>query len=240
MFTNKKLIAGLVSRVRKAERQTLEALAAGRVEQEPALTDRLLGVMEHTLDGQYIAGINWTAKTLTDRGRGSQESEFGADFMAVFRVSIPGFEVAKGFMAQSKLLEPNDYFAPSDSRKLKQQCKDMLKFSPASYVFVYSQQSGIVVIPAIDVLAARDCNPHELTSLPMPKFYEQHFECFIGDHAIKSADPRGLVALRERAQARSLFILNGGPWRQGQRAGKRLARPTTHYGSRPKAGRRQA
>ncbi|MBI1303245.1 MAG: hypothetical protein GC172_05605 [Phycisphaera sp.] len=216
MFTNTKLVSGLVSKIRNVEKQTLEALAARRVEQEPAVTDRLLGVMEQTLNDQNIGGITWTAKTLTDRGRGSQEAKFGADFMAVFRVSIPGFEVAKGFMAQSKLLEPSDNFSRSDSKALRQQCERMLKFSPASYAFVYSQQKGIVVVPAVEVLAARDCNPHELTSLPMSEFYRQHFECFIGDRSIKTADPGGLEGLRAQADARSVFLLNGGPQAQGQ------------------------
>lgn len=126
------------------------------------------------------------AKTLTDRGPGSQESQFGADFMAVFRASLPDFEVAKGFLAQSKLIEPGETFTTADAKKLKQQCEKMLEHSPASFVFLYSQQSGIVVVPAGEVLAARDCNPHELTALSMGKFYEEHFECFIGDHSIKA------------------------------------------------------
>lgn len=212
MFSNKKLVRSLVAKMRKVERDTLDSLRAGRVEQEPAVTDRLLGVLEHVLNRQMIGGVTWTAKTLTDRGRGSQESQFGADFMAVFRASLPDFEVAKGFLAQSKLLEPGESFSSTEAKKLKDQCERMLNYSPASFVFVYSQQSGIVVVPAGDVLAARDCNPHELTSLSMGKFYEQHFECFIGDHSIKSANPSGLEALRERAAARKLFLLSGGPW----------------------------
>lgn len=219
MFANKKLVRGLVTKIRGVERQTLDALRAGRVEQEPALTDRLLGVMEHVLDGQTIGGVVWTAKTLTDRGKGSQESEFGADFMAVFRASLPDLNVAKGFLAQSKLVEPGQSFSAAEATRLRAQCAKMLEHSPASFVFVYSQQSGIVVVPAGEVLAARDCNPHELTALPMGKFYEQHFECFIGDHSINGADPAGLEALREKATARRLFLLSGGAWQAQGRDG---------------------
>ncbi|MEH1927604.1 MAG: hypothetical protein V7K83_08870 [Nostoc sp.] len=42
MFTNKKLIANLVSDIGKVEKQTLEAMRDRRIEQEPAITDRLL------------------------------------------------------------------------------------------------------------------------------------------------------------------------------------------------------
>ncbi len=73
MFTNKKLVRGLVTRIRRAEKETLEALGRGRIQQEPAVTDRLLGIMEHVLNRETIGGVTWTAKTLTDRGRGSQE-----------------------------------------------------------------------------------------------------------------------------------------------------------------------
>ena len=209
VFSNKKLVRGLVTKIRKAERLSLEALQRGRVEHEPAFTDRLLGSMEHVLNGARIGGVSWTAKTLTDRGANSQESEFGADFMAVFQASLPDFAIAKGFLAQSKLLEPGQSFAPAEAHRLKAQCENMLNHSPASYVFVYSQQSGILVVPAADVVAARDCNPHDLTSMPMGKFYEHHFECFIGDRAIKSATPDGLRVLRTQLEARRLFLLSG-------------------------------
>jgi hypothetical protein len=165
--------------------------------------------MEHVLNGQSIGGITWTAKSLTDRGRGSQESEFGADFMAVFRVDLRDFTIAKGFLGQSKLVEPMDSFPSAEASRLKLQCKKMLSHSPASFVFLYSQQSGIMVVPASEVIAARDCNPHELTAMPMGKFYEQHFECFIGDHSIKAADVAALEALREKFAARRLFHLAG-------------------------------
>lgn len=68
MFANKKLISNLVSKIGKIEKETLTALRDGRVEQEQAITDRLLGVMEHVLKGETTAGVRWTVKTLTDRG----------------------------------------------------------------------------------------------------------------------------------------------------------------------------
>lgn len=209
MFKNKKLVRGLVSRVKKAESYVLGAFEQGRVEQEPAMTDRLLASLEHQLDGSQIGGVTWTAKTLKDRGAGSQESEFGADFMAVFHASLPDFEVTKGFLAQSKIIEPSQSFPASEANRLKAQCEKMLDHSPASYVFVYSQQSGISVVPAIDIVAARTANPHELDSMSMGTFYEKHFECFIGDRDIQSASPAALSDLRAKFEARKLFLLSG-------------------------------
>jgi hypothetical protein len=164
MFANKKLISSLVSKIGKIEKETLTALRNGRIEQEQAITDRLLGVMEYVLNGETTAGVKWTVKTLTDRGRGSQESEFGADFLAALELSLDGYQVAKGFLAQSKLVEPSQNFGSNEVKRLKEQCEKMLSHSSASFVFLYSQQSGIVVVPAIKVIAARNCNPHELIS----------------------------------------------------------------------------
>lgn len=43
MFANQRLVRSLVNKIRQVERETLDALRDGRVEQEPAFTDRLLG-----------------------------------------------------------------------------------------------------------------------------------------------------------------------------------------------------
>jgi hypothetical protein len=209
VFSNQRLVNNLVKKISQVERETLDALRDGRVEQEPALTDRLLGSMEHVLNGKRVAGVRWTVKTLTDRGRGSQESVFGADFMAALELSLDGYQVAKGFLAQSKLIEPSQTFSKQEVTRLKDQCKHMLSFSPASFVFLYSQQSGIVVVPATEVLASRDCNPHELTSKKMASFYRDHFECFIGDRGIRKTTPQGLDELRQRYEAKRLVLLYG-------------------------------
>ncbi len=204
VFSNQRLVNSLVKKISQVERETLDALRDGRVEQEPALTDRLLGSMEHVLNRKPVAGVRWTVKTLTDRGRGSQESVFGADFMAALELSLDGYLVAKGFLAQSKLIEPSQAFSKKEVTRLKDQCEKMLSFSPASFVFLYSQQSGIVVVPAAEVLASRNCNPHELTSKKMASFYREHFECFIGDRGIRKTTPQGLDDLRQRQELNEL------------------------------------
>ena len=64
-------------------------------------------------------------------------------------------------------------------------------------------------MPAAEILASRDCNPHELTSKKMANFYREHFECFIGDRQIRKATPQGLDELRQRYEARRLVLLSG-------------------------------
>jgi hypothetical protein len=165
--------------------------------------------MQYLLNGQTISGVRWRAKTLTDRRRGSQESNYGADFLATLELDLQGYQVKKGFLAQAKLIEPSESFGNTNFTKMREQCKKMLKLSSASYVFLYSQQSGISVIPAIEVLGARSCNPHELTSQSMRQFYKEHFECFVGDRVIQSATPQALWELSDRFDARTAVLISG-------------------------------
>jgi hypothetical protein len=209
VFNKQKLVSRLLAKISEAEKETLADLISERIEQEPAVTDRLLGVMQYLLNGQTIAGVRWRAKTLTDRGRGSQESNYGADFLATLELDLEGYQVKKGFLAQAKLIEPSESFGNANFEKMREQCEKMLKLSSASYVFLYSQQSGISVIPAIEVLEARSCNPHELTSRSMRQFYKEHFECFVGDRAIQSATPQALRELSDRFDARAAILISG-------------------------------
>jgi hypothetical protein len=73
------IIRDAATHIADAANGTVEALVEGRVEQEPAFTDRMLGRIETAMEGYVTKGVRWTAKTLTDRGRNSQEREFGAD-----------------------------------------------------------------------------------------------------------------------------------------------------------------
>ena len=136
----------------------------------------------------------------------------GADFLAAFQLAVDGYRVAKGFLAQAKLVEPSENFSSAEFKRLKDQCENMLEHSQASYVFLYSQQSGIVVIPAIEIVGARECNPHELTNRTITGFYKEHFECFIGDIKIQCANNQTLEELRKLRQmykSRNLVYISG-------------------------------
>ena len=201
---------GIIREVAKvvsdAAEGTIEALNDRRIEQESQFTDRMLGRIEHALEGYETKGVKWRAKTLTDRGRGSQESIYGADFMGVFDISIEGYSVKKGFLAQAKLIEPDGYISPQEYNRMKEQCRDMLNLSPASFVFLYSTQL-INVVPAISVVAADPMNPHDLYSRRLNRFYEEHFASFIGDKDISTPDIRILEQLAGRYRSRSALGL---------------------------------
>lgn len=190
------LIAGAVGR-------SIESLQEGSIEQEPQVTDRMLGRIEECLHGYVAKGVRWSAKTLTDRGRGAQESEFGADFMGVLTVDLPELKVSKGFLAQAKLVRGG--CTSGDRRTLTKQCEKMLAVTPDAFVFLYFPDA-VRVVPAISVLGSSE-DPVELYSRASRTFFEDHLECFIGDRAIGAATPATLDALRKRLNARTGLFL---------------------------------
>ena len=188
-----------------AERVT-EAIRDGRLEQEPAITDRMLGAVEEAMRGFTAKGITWTAKTLTDRGRGSQESRFGADFAGVLSIDLPGYCVSKGFLAQAKLIEPDESVPTAEFDHMQNQCDRMLSLTPDSFVFLYTM-TEIRIVPALSVLSSRRRNPHDFYSRSIARFYEEHFECFIGDRKLSAATPDGLEALAGDYGTRRILFL---------------------------------
>ena len=189
-------------RIADAIDHSVDALRQGRVEHEPAMTDRMLGAIEESLTDYQHKGIRWTAKTLTDRGQNSQESKYGADFMGVLNIELPDFRVSKGFLAQAKLIRNK---SAGNVAQLKKQCEKMLKLSPDSFVFLYGR-SGVRVVPALSVIGS-NLDPLQLYDRSAQRFFEDHLECFIGDRSIKSASPKTLEAMRVQFKARSAILL---------------------------------
>jgi len=205
MIRYRRLIRSTVRRIARAAELSTDDLNRDLVEQEPHVTDRMLGRIAQSIEGYKAKGVTWTAKTLTDHAPGAQERQYGADFVGVLEIDIPGYKVKKGFLAQAKLMK-SDNMNRRDFNRMVDQCKMMLELSPASFVFHYSFED-IRVIPAIAVLAASGpavvLNPDAMYSRSISSFYEGHFECFIGDMRISEASERTLEELR----ARSLLYL---------------------------------
>ena len=200
------IIRGAAEAIESAAMGAVNALGDGRVEQEPHFTDRMLGRIEQAMDGYEHNGVRWNAKTLTDRGRGAQESTYGADFMGVASIELPGLSVKKGFLAQAKLIEPGAYLSQTEYDRMARRCNTMLKYTPDSFVFMYSSTS-IRIVPAITVVSSERINPHELYSRAVSRFYEEHFSCFIGDRKISAPSVDVLEAMANEYRARSALAL---------------------------------
>jgi hypothetical protein len=204
------IIRESAQRLAGAANHTVQSLIDEQVEQEPAFTDRMLGRIDEAMDGFVVKGVRWKSKTLTDRGPRAQESIYGADFMGVLEIELPEFSVKKGFLAQAKLIEPGDSISKKDFDKMVGQCTDMLHISPDSFLFLYSVD-GISVVPAISIVSlTAPTNPNELYSRSITRFFEEHFESFIGDGRLSKAHistVKELSALADASGARSALHL---------------------------------
>jgi len=209
MFRNSKISRALAGKIAKAAKGAVDSYQARLIEQEPQITDRFLGACQHSINNTRIGGVHWVAKTFTDRGSNSQEKHFGADFLCSFSLKLPTFTVSKSFLAQAKRVEPSDYFSPTTCADMSSQCENMLGISPASFVFLYSRQAGVQVVPAISVVSARPCNPHELTSYSVSEFFTDHFECFIGDRSMAISSSAGVEGLLADLHVRKALALVG-------------------------------
>jgi len=181
-----------------AEMQTLRAMAVGRAPDEPSITNRFLAAMEAAINGYFVPGVKWTAKTLTSIGPNTEEKKYGADFMGVLDIDITDFRVQKGFLAQAKRFEG----IPRSQKgwdKMRDQCDKMLRLSPDSYLFIY-QIGGFQVIPAISVLSYCKPNIEFLYEKNLVDFYVNHVMSFIGDPRIYSADGKTLSGLASELQ----------------------------------------
>ncbi|NIM13176.1 MAG: hypothetical protein GTO45_13750 [Candidatus Aminicenantes bacterium] len=201
------IVQEAVNQMENAARIALDALVSSRIEQEPAFTDRLLGGIEHAMDGFRHEGIIWTAKTFTDRGHKSQESRIGADFAGVLKLDLARVSLSTGFLAQAKLVDPRDSLSKKEYQRLVSQCRFMLHISPASYVFLYSV-SGIQIVPAISLTNAKQRNPYLLYKMTFSQFFEYHLASFIGDYRLGIPSIEAIKNLRTDSIAQRVLFLS--------------------------------
>jgi len=204
--------------IREAERQTTEAMREGRIETEPHVTDYFLGKVESTIKEHgkfdHIVFKPWY---LRDRGPGSTEQEFGADFCGVLDVRLRNFTHAKGFLSQAKMdgrgmsielairgLTAVSVSQGQDSQKLRNQIDKMLKVTRESFVIVYSGER-FVVVPATSVKGLRGSGP--VYGKPVDSFFKEFLMCFVGDPDLQAGDYNSLEKLRERTNSRTALML---------------------------------
>lgn len=196
--------AGIVA---AAAKRTAADFAERSFDHEPSFTDQMLARMKEAMHGQTVREIRWESKTLTSMAKGSEEKKYGADFLGVLSIDLPDYQVKKGFLAQAKRIPPGGALSTDECDRLKEQCEEMLACSPASFVFIYAPYE-ILVVPALAVLSAKTCDPRELYTCSVERFYEDHFQSYLGDRALSSPTVATLAAAREQLRAKSAIVLS--------------------------------
>lgn len=220
--------------IRQAEQRLLEMIEQDRVRQEPDMTSRLVHGIE--IASEEVDGVDIEFIVIDGIGPGSAERTLGADVLGVIRVELDDVRVAKGFLAQSKRsgadgvrvqapttdrfghwlyrgdiqLEPSGVVQITrPSIHLDEQCENMLKVSPSSYVLVFSDFE-VSVVSASAVHAHRASKQRvwkDLGTKRLDDFFLHAVDCFIGDSALAAASVAELRIIAEREGVSSAMML---------------------------------
>ena len=121
--------------------RAMNKYASRRVKHEDDLTGILIGQLDAALEGE-IGGLSWDASILSHRsGKAAEESKIGADLLIHVTMDTPTQTYSKGVLVQAKRLEPDQSMSGRDHGELINQCKRMLKYTPAAFVFNYAKGS---------------------------------------------------------------------------------------------------
>jgi hypothetical protein len=156
------------------------------VTDEDDLTGVLVGRLDAALDHQ-IGGLQWSASILRHRkGSAAEEKLVGADLLIHVSIETSTLKYSKGVLAQAKRVEPSDRLNAAEHSELINQCRKMLKISPASFVFDYAK-SGMRCASATRVAGSSERHLHSVCNVTPFRFFFELFRCPIGDPSIKSA-----------------------------------------------------
>lgn len=194
-------------RIGRAIGDTLRDRDEGMFRHEPSFTDRMLGRIS-AVSNFGSNDIKWFGVTLTSSGRNSQESKFGADFMVVLNVALPGLHLVKGFLAQAKIVRGRQ---SRSGRTLVKQCQKMLDVTAAAFVFLYLDDD-VRVVPAIAVIAAGG-DLKQLESRPAQRLFEDHLECFVGDGNLAGPGALDVSLLEPTMSIRKVLLFRAAPAR---------------------------
>jgi hypothetical protein len=224
--------------IARAEERLLGMVAEGRVGQEPDITSRLVHGVELASDAVDGVAIQFTV--VDGIGPGAAERQLGADVLGVVRIELDELRIAKGFLAQSKRsgadglrlrsVKQEDYshwlyrgalqLAQSGvvdvtrpSAKLDEQCENMLKASPASFVLVFGREQ-VGVVSASAVHAHRASQPRRWKSLGTKRlddFFMHILDCFVGDPALAAGSIDELRVLAAQRGASAAMMMRVAP-----------------------------
>jgi hypothetical protein len=204
MLKHRRIIQDSARKIADAANRTVGDDILDDADRQPDITAILLGKVKRALDGYKIRNVKWTAKTLSRPAPKAEEETLGADLLGIVEFDLPEFRVKTCFLAHTWRIERGQAVSPPDWDRLAKRCKVMLSMTAESFVFVCAR-TGISIVPALTITSASaPRNPHDFYGRTALRFYEDHFECFVGDGAISSFD----IATLEQLKARHAIYLN--------------------------------
>jgi hypothetical protein len=197
-----------------------------RLADEDDFTSRLLQAFDDEFDGWSHNGVVWRtelqldrvldgppsiaveARKVTSRGPGTEEAAFGADIVMTVHIDVPGYQVAKSILVQSKRLEPNRWLDDREWNRLLQQIEQMRKLSEHCFVWMYSEH-GIrsFAAPQLQHLE-RLYPPDQLYATSASSLFTDFVKSARGDDQLSATDRSSLLEMQERLRARNALLLS--------------------------------
>lgn len=179
-------------RADKGIKRAVSSLRRRLVAREDDFTGVLKGNLDAELEGQ-IGSIVWECTILNhSSGVGAEEKTYGADLLIHVHFSAPDLKYDKGILVQSKKLERGELIPDREHLRLIHQCGNMLSYSPASFVFVYSS-SAVRCDSANHVVGSTTRLLFDDSPWTSYRFFLELFRCPIGDSGITSPFPKDLT-----------------------------------------------
>jgi hypothetical protein len=193
--------------VDEATRSTIADFKEGVIADEVSMTGNLVGAIRSSLDGRQIGKCRWRARVLkTARGRGAEESRHGADVLGVLEIDLPNYEIKKGFLLQSKIIEPDSRIDDRKWREFQRQCNTMRQRTDHAFAMIFSREKGVRFIPAQEILSIDKTQVYSVGSRSIFGFFEDHVKCQVGDQGLDSPTIETLDELVQPAEREALIM----------------------------------
>lgn len=198
-------LVAAAKRAQDAVSDVLDAYRDGTLPRETSINGALAHELRRVFNNAQIAGLTWHARVLTSEGGNSEERQTGADLLIHVEMDTPALRYSKGVLVQAKRVGPDDEIRTDDHRRMVRQCGDILRITPASFVFSVSpfeMRCG----SAIALRGIADRHLHQQCCWTSYRFFLELFRCPIGDNKIRSQQVEDLnlpYGVELRAQASS-------------------------------------
>jgi hypothetical protein len=181
----------IAHRAADGSRIAMEKLGKGRIKHEDDLAGALGQAIEDQVNGARTGDVVWDYSVLTHR-RSGEEGIYGADLLIHVSLATRKYNYSKGVLVQSKRIGPGQNMKSGDFTDLKDQCRKMVGYSPASFVFGYDPQ-GLRAAAATKIVGSTDRALYDQCSWTAYRFFLELFRCPIGDVRITSANVADLA-----------------------------------------------
>lgn len=175
----------VVRKVNSLVEEVVNEMVGGWLEEwsrdEVSITSKLFSQLEKELNGISVKELTLKVKYSGVKKKNFKRQDKKARVGVALRVNLPRFTVSKALLAQA---HKEEVIQPAYLGELQKHCREMLKITPQSFVFLYSKE-GVFIVPAVTVVGLESERKvpflHQVYCKRLSLFIEEFLKCFVGD-----------------------------------------------------------